>query len=72
MEYLLAALQVLGIFVVAPILVGLTIVKTLEFWGLRTVRRASSNLTCSVDADCPQGFVCVGGRCIPLAEARLG
>lgn len=24
-------------------------------------------LHCQIDADCPAGFVCVGGRCIPQA-----
>jgi hypothetical protein len=23
------------------------------------------NLTCSVDTDCPPGYVCLGGRCMP-------
>ncbi len=28
--------------------------------------KALSNLTCSVDADCPPGFVCEIGRCVPV------
>ncbi len=24
--------------------------------------------TCSVDADCPPGFVCIGGRCTPAHQ----
>jgi hypothetical protein len=26
------------------------------------------NLACSIDADCPPGFVCVNGRCAPEKE----
>ena len=29
------------------------------------LKRALSNLVCSVDIDCPPGFVCVEGRCVP-------
>jgi hypothetical protein len=28
-------------------------------------RKALLNVTCSVDTDCPTGYACVGGRCIP-------
>lgn len=28
-------------------------------------RKAFSNLTCSVDTDCPPGYACIDGRCIP-------
>ena len=27
--------------------------------------KSLSNLTCSVDIDCPLGYVCLGGRCVP-------
>lgn len=27
--------------------------------------KALSNLTCSVNADCPPGYVCIGGHCVP-------
>jgi len=26
------------------------------------------NLTCSINADCPPGFVCANGRCVPEKE----
>jgi hypothetical protein len=28
-------------------------------------QEALSNLTCSVDTDCPAGYVCLNGRCVP-------
>ncbi|HEY82372.1 MAG TPA: hypothetical protein G4O01_03670 [Dehalococcoidia bacterium] len=28
-------------------------------------KRPDVNRVCSVDADCPPGFVCVNGRCVP-------
>ncbi len=29
------------------------------------LKQALPNLVCSLDTDCPPGFVCVGGRCVP-------
>jgi hypothetical protein len=31
----------------------------------RVVKRVLSDMTCSINADCPEGYICVGGRCIP-------
>jgi hypothetical protein len=28
-------------------------------------KRVLRNMTCSVNDDCPDGYVCVGGRCVP-------
>jgi hypothetical protein len=25
----------------------------------------SANLTCNIDGDCPPGYQCIGGSCIP-------
>ena len=30
----------------------------------RLLKRALPDLTCAIDADCPSGFVCLGGRCV--------
>ena len=27
--------------------------------------KAKRELACSVDNDCPPGFICLGGRCVP-------
>ena len=26
------------------------------------------DLLCSIDTDCPPGFICIGGRCIPAKQ----
>lgn len=31
----------------------------------KLLKKALPNLTCSISADCPVGFVCVGGYCVP-------
>ena len=31
----------------------------------KLLEKAIPNLACSIDADCPPGFVCIGGRCVP-------
>ena len=30
----------------------------------KNLLKQASNLTCSIDADCPPGYACVNGRCI--------
>jgi hypothetical protein len=32
----------------------------------RQFEEAPSYLTCSIDNDCPPGYKCLGGRCIPI------
>ncbi len=27
--------------------------------------KAATNLTCTIDTDCPQGYVCLNGHCMP-------
>ncbi len=29
------------------------------------LRKTRPDLACSTDMDCPRGFVCMGGRCVP-------
>jgi hypothetical protein len=29
------------------------------------LRRGIKKLSCSVNTDCPKGYICVGGECIP-------
>ncbi len=30
------------------------------------LKRALPNLACSIDTDCPTGFVCLRGQCVPV------
>jgi len=32
----------------------------------RTLEKALPDITCSLDTDCPEGYVCVEGYCVPL------
>ena len=29
------------------------------------MKKALGNLTCRIDSDCPPGYECINGRCIP-------
>ena len=31
----------------------------------KLLKRALPNLVCSIDTDCPQGFICINGHCVP-------
>jgi hypothetical protein len=33
--------------------------------GYTILRRGIKKLSCSVNADCPEGYICDGGECIP-------
>lgn len=71
MESILGILQGLGFFVVLPVLVGLIIISSsIMFQQLKTkmagnIKESIDNLVCSIDADCPTGYICMNGRCIP-------
>jgi hypothetical protein len=60
--------EILGIFVVFPVAIGLIILASFMLRDRRVRQRSVSELACSLDIDCPPGFVCVGGRCVS-AEA---
>jgi Cys-rich repeat protein len=60
---------------VAGILVSLfplAFISYINFGGIRKAlrdRRArSAEAACSIDSDCPDGFVCQNGRCIPATR----
>ncbi len=67
-----AALLIIAIYVVLPALLGMVIVG---FFLLRqhrvNAKLSSTELECSTDADCPPGYVCVGGHCVPATEAQI-
>ena len=35
----------------------------------KLLKKAPTNLTCTIDADCPRGYVCVNERCMPARSA---
>jgi hypothetical protein len=59
--------------IAVPLLIWAAIITVLRhmFIEWRTMRSGllSGNLACSLDADCPPGYRCVGGRCV-LATSR--
>jgi len=73
MEAALAILLALAVFVGIPAATGFGIVGLTRLLGRLGVAqtRVSLELVCSVDADCPPGYRCVGGRCVP-AEGSGG
>ncbi len=67
-----ALIAVVVLFVVAsPLLaMGGLVTRLYGFFraGLPSkaqAERPGANLACSIDADCPAGFMCVNGRCVP-------
>ena len=51
------------------VLVPLGLVSYISVGGIyKTVLRRGKTireLSCAIDADCPQGYMCVGGTCVP-------
>ena len=64
-------LEVLGIFVVVPIIIGLIIISLvmiIEQVNHKTpgkITEKIANLVCAIDTDCPEGYVCINGKCVP-------
>ena len=66
MEAILAILLVLAIFVGVPAAIGFGIVSILAWCGRSLAPQGTLiELTCTVDADCSPGNICVNGRCVP-------
>jgi len=41
---------------------------TIKSWGtVRQPEKTPSNMTCSIDTDCPPGYICRNGICVPEA-----
>jgi Cys-rich repeat protein len=36
--------------------------------AVRDRRMRSNETVCSIDTDCPEGFVCQSGRCVPATQ----
>lgn len=66
MELTLAILLVLGITIVLPALVGFAITGSFLLWGHKaSAKGVEAQFVCRVDADCPSGYVCSNGVCVP-------
>ena len=52
-----------------PLLLWMTIISDLRQilaeWRITRAQLLSGNLVCSTDIDCPPGYECIGGRCLP-------
>ena len=56
--------------VIAGILVSLVPIAFLGYVNVGGIRKALRNRrdnarVCSIDADCPEGFICRDGHCVP-------
>ncbi len=61
-ETFLAMLLAVAIHFGAPVLIGLAIVGFII--PLRQNNLQPRELFCTIDADCPPGYICMGGRCV--------
>ncbi len=65
MEQIVGVLQAIGIFVALPTLIGFIIVGSFLLWDRRArLKHGVSELACTINTDCPPGFVCVNGLCV--------
>ena len=66
MEATLAILLAVAIFIVLPALIGFVILG-----AIRVAKRSKVNekqvagIACGIDADCPEGYICSKGACVP-------
>ncbi len=63
----LAILLAIAIFIVLPVVIGFGILGLLKIKerGRATEKWDIAWLACGVDADCPRGYVCSNGTCVP-------
>jgi hypothetical protein len=67
METFLAMLLIVAIHIGAPVLIGLAFVGFII--PLKQSNLQPHELVCTIDTDCPPGYLCVGGRCVPQLSA---
>ena len=66
MDQIVGIFQALGIFIALLALIGLMIVGSFLLWDRRArLKYGASELACTINTDCPTGFVCVNGHCVP-------
>ena len=53
-----------------PLLIWVAIIIALRQifaeWRAARAQLLSGNLACSINADCPPGYECIGGKCLPM------
>ncbi len=68
-----ALLLTLLIGISLPLLIWIAVV--IGFWQLFTEWRVlrggllAGNLACSINTDCPSGYQCIGGKCLPATRS---
>ena len=59
--------------VLMPLLLWVALVAALRLifveWRVVKTRLLSGNVVCSIKSDCPPGYECIGGRCIPAMSS---
>ena len=55
----------IGCFMPVLIWAGLGIALHQRKKEANLLKQALPNLVCSLDTDCPPGFICMAGRCVP-------
>ena len=66
MEMTLALLEVLGITIVLPAVVGFAVVGSFLLRDRKaSTKGRAAQLVCRVDTDCPSGYICSNGVCVP-------
>ena len=67
LETVLGILQGVAFFIALPVLIGFMIIGSLLLWArFKAGAKTFAELVCSTNADCPKGYVCENGVCIPV------
>lgn len=72
MKMIASVMLVALTFISIPVVVFLGVTGAFLFGAVlalkrlgRSVAEVTTYLTCSIDADCPQGYICRDGTCMP-------
>ena len=72
-KVLLTPVLVILVSVFVPLLIWASaFIGTWLIFAERRARRgliaARNIITCRIDADCPPGYMCIDGRCVPMTD----
>lgn len=56
----------IGCFTPLLIWVGNGIALFHRYRRVKAFQKALTDLICSIDSDCPPGYICLSGRCVPV------